>query len=159
MLRNEGPFIWVTWLIKPLTGAESCAWCYWFKSQFDSKSWTKAERVNNLARWQVGHTDLLNQRAKALREEGCTVTREAQNHFTVKSEVATRAGKPDLIAKQGKMDTGTTLLLPDAAWQARFALPHHRPSPTPVAPIRHFRRHQQPRSTSDPPTKQGAQKQ
>ena len=59
-----------------------------------SKSWTKAERVGNLARWQVGHTDLLNRKSKALREEGYTVTREAQNHFTIRGELATMAGNP-----------------------------------------------------------------
>ena len=51
VLRKEGPYIWVTWLTKLLTGDDSCEHASWFKTQFDAKSWTKAERVANLARW------------------------------------------------------------------------------------------------------------
>ena len=56
VLRRDGPYIWVTWLNKLVTGDQSCEWAYWFRTQFDSSSWTRAERVGNLARWQVGHT-------------------------------------------------------------------------------------------------------
>ena len=31
------------------------------------------------------------------------MTREAQNHFTIKGELATLAGKPDLVARQGDL--------------------------------------------------------
>ena len=103
VLRKDGPYIWVTWLNKLITGDQSCEWAYWFRTQFDSNSWTRAERVGNLARWQVGHTDLLNRKARELREEGYTVTREAQNHFTIKGDLATLAGKPDLVARQGDL--------------------------------------------------------
>ena len=103
VLRKEGPYIWVTWLTKLLTGDDSCEHASWFKAQFDSKSWTRAERVNNLARWQVGHTDLLNNKAKELKGKGYEVSREAQNHFTIKGNLATIAGKPDLIARQGDL--------------------------------------------------------
>ncbi len=60
VLRKDGPYIWTTWLSKLLVGDNSCEWASWFKTQFDGKSWTKAEQVNNLTRWQIGHTDLLN---------------------------------------------------------------------------------------------------
>ena len=103
LLRKEGPYIWVTWLTKLLTGDDSCEFASWFKTQFDSKSWTRAERVGNLARWQVGHTDLKNARAKEFREQGYQVTQEAQNHFTVKGKQATIAGKVDLVARQGDL--------------------------------------------------------
>ena len=103
VLRKDGPYIWVTWLNKLITGDQSCEWAYWFRTQFDSNSWTRAERVGNLARWQVGHTDLLNRKARELSEEGYTVTREAQNHFTIKGDLATLAGKPDLVARQGDL--------------------------------------------------------
>ena len=59
--------------------------------------------VNNLTRWQVGHTDLLNSRARELREAGYAVTREAQNHFIIRGQLATMAGKPDLVASQGDL--------------------------------------------------------
>ena len=102
-LRTEGPFIWVTWLSKLLAGDDNCEWASWFKTQFDGNSWTKVDRGSNLAGWLVSYTDLLNSRSRVLREKGYKVTREAQNHFTVISRVATISGKPDLIARQGNL--------------------------------------------------------
>lgn len=103
VLRKGGPYIWVTWLTKLLTGDDSCEFASWFKTQFDTNSWTRAERAGNVARWQVGHTDLLNGRAREFREQGCQVSHEAQNHFTIQGKVAAIAGKPDLIALQGDL--------------------------------------------------------
>ena len=103
VLRRDGPYIWVTWLTKLLTGEDSCEFASWFKTQFDPRSWTRAERIGNLARWQVGHTDLKNAKAREFREQGYEVTHEAQNHFTIKGRLATIAGKPDLMACQGDL--------------------------------------------------------
>ena len=103
VLRKEGPYIWVTWLTKLLTGDDNCEFASWFKAQFDGSSWTRAERVGNLARWQVGHTDLKNAKAREFREQGYQVTHEAQNSFTIKGKLATIAGKPDLLARQGDL--------------------------------------------------------
>ena len=86
VLRKDGPYIWTTWLSKLLVGDNSCEWAAWFKTQFDSQSWTKAEQIGNLARWQIGHTDMLNRKARELREQGYEVTREAQNQFTVNAK-------------------------------------------------------------------------
>jgi len=105
VLRKDGPYIWTTWLSKLLVGDNSCEWASWFKTQFDGKSWTRADQVSNLARWQIGHTDMLNRKAGELRKQGYEVTREAQNQFTVAAEkikVAV-AGKCDLIARQGDL--------------------------------------------------------
>ena len=38
VLRKDGPYIWVTWLNKLITGDQSCEWAYWFRTQFDSNS-------------------------------------------------------------------------------------------------------------------------
>ena len=105
VLRKDGPYIWTTWLSKLLVGDNSCEWASWFKAQFDGKSWTRADRVNNLARWQIGHTDLLNRKAQELRGQGYEVTREAQNQFTVNARTlrVAIAGKCDLIARQGDL--------------------------------------------------------
>ena len=93
----------VTWLTKLLTGDDNCEHASWFKTQFDGNSWTRAERVTDLARWQVGHTDLKNARAREFREQGCQVSHESQNHFTIKRRLATISGKPDLVARQGDL--------------------------------------------------------
>ena len=103
VLRKEGPYIWVTWLAKLFTGDDSCEHVSWVKTQFDSNSWTRAERVTNLARWQVGHTDLKNTKARESQEQGYQVSHEAQNHFTIKGRLATIAGRPELIARQGDL--------------------------------------------------------
>ena len=103
VLRRDGPYIWITWLTKLLVGDNSCEWASWFKAQHDGKSWTRAERVGNLARWQIGHTDMLKRKAQELREQGYEVTYEGQNQFTINSNkirVAV-AGKCDLTARQG----------------------------------------------------------
>ena len=52
---------------------------------------------------QVGHTDLKNAKAWKFQERGYQVTHEAQNYFTIKGRLATIAGKPDLIARQGDL--------------------------------------------------------
>ena len=103
VLRKEGPYIWVTWLTKLLTGDDSCEFASWFKAQFDGNRWTRAERVGNLARWQVGHTDLKNAKAREFRDQGYQVTHEAQNSFTIKGKLATIGGRPDLLARQGDL--------------------------------------------------------
>ena len=103
VLRRDGPYIWVTWLSKLLVGDNSCEWASWFKAQYDGKSWTRAERVGNLARWQIGHTDMLKRKARDLLEQGYEVTYEGQNQFTINADkirVAV-AGKCDLTARQG----------------------------------------------------------
>ena len=105
VLRKDGPFIWTTWLSKLLVGDNSCEWASWFKAQFDGRSWTKAERVGNPARWQIGHTDMLNGKARELREQGYEVTREARNQFTINARTlkVAVAGKCDLTARKGDL--------------------------------------------------------
>lgn len=83
VVRSDGPYIWITWLTRLLGGVENCMWVSWFKTQFDSKSWARAERVDSLARWKIGHTDMLNRKAWELRGLDYEVTREDLNHFTV----------------------------------------------------------------------------
>ena len=31
----NGPYIWVTWLPRPLSGGSSCEWSLWFKAQHE----------------------------------------------------------------------------------------------------------------------------
>ena len=57
-LRANGPYIWVTWLPKLLSGQTSCEWASWFKAQHYSDSWT---RMPDLTRWLTAHTALLNE--------------------------------------------------------------------------------------------------
>ena len=40
-LRESGPYIWVSWIAKLLTGENSCEWAAWFKAQHETSSWGK----------------------------------------------------------------------------------------------------------------------
>ena len=33
VLRNNGPYVWVTWLPRLLSGENTCEWANWFKTQ------------------------------------------------------------------------------------------------------------------------------
>ncbi len=36
-LRANGPYVWVTWLPRLLSGESSCEWASWFKAQHNSE--------------------------------------------------------------------------------------------------------------------------
>ena len=55
-LRNNGPYVWWTWLTKLLTGENSCEWAAWFKSQHESWSSEKTPSTFDVVQWQVAHT-------------------------------------------------------------------------------------------------------
>ena len=44
MLRQDGPYIWVTWLTKLLVGENSCEWSAWFRAQHEGWSWEQAAK-------------------------------------------------------------------------------------------------------------------
>lgn len=100
--RNYGPYIWVTWLTRLLTGEDSCEWASWFRSQHDGNSWEKAPSTFDLAGWQLKHTALLNTVRQEWEDKGFTVFSENQNQFHLRGKLATLGGKPDLIARRGK---------------------------------------------------------
>ena len=96
-LRSSGPYIWVTWAAKLLTGENSCEWAAWFKAQHESRSWEKVSSGFDQAGWMIKHTALVNRLRAEWEDNGYTVTAEAQNSFTLRGSAATLAGKPDLI--------------------------------------------------------------
>ena len=101
MLRDGGPWIWVTWLTKPLAGETSCEWASWFKSQYDGKTWTRAPSDFDEVTWKMGHTELLHRLAADHRQQGFVVTLEDQNQVTLRGQIATVSGRPDLVARDG----------------------------------------------------------
>ena len=101
-LRSSGPYIWVTWAAKLLTGENSCEWAAWFKAQHESWSWEKVSSGFDQAGWMMKHTALVNQLREEWEQNGYTITAEAQNSFTLRGNAATLAGKPDLIAVRDK---------------------------------------------------------
>ena len=98
--RGEGPYIWITWLTRLLAGESICEWASWFKAQHEGDSWAREPSSFNMARWQVGHTDMLRWCAREYRLAGYTVNLEGQNSITLRGKAATVAGKPDLVVQR-----------------------------------------------------------
>lgn len=99
-LRPEGPYIWVTWLTRLLTGDNSCEWSSWFRSQHESSSWDKMPSDFDSVKWNLNHTALLNKCRDNWELDGYSVLTEES--FTLKGNTATVAGKIDLIAEDSK---------------------------------------------------------
>ena len=103
VLRESGPYIWVTWLTKLMVGENSCEWAAWFRGQHEGRSWRKVPSDFNLASWQIDHTELVNKIRNDLESQGQTIFVENQNSFTLRGASAALAGKPDIIAtREGK---------------------------------------------------------
>ena len=104
-LRQDGPYIWVTWLTKLLVGQNSCEWAAWFSAQHEGWSWEKVPSGFDAVGWQITHTARINEFRDSLEALGQTVFTEGQNSFTLRGRTAALGGKPDLIARSG--GTGT----------------------------------------------------
>ena len=100
-LRNDGPYVWVTWLPRLLIGENSCEWASWFKAQHYGNSWTRMPSDFDLTQWLMDHTALLNESRTTWERQGYSILTEDQNHFTLKGSSAVLAGKPDLVARKG----------------------------------------------------------
>ena len=78
-LRATGPYIWVTWLPRLLSGESSCEWAAWFKAQHEGSSWARVPADFDQAGWLMDHTALLNEQREVWEKQGCSVLTEAQN--------------------------------------------------------------------------------
>ena len=96
--RRSNPYLYVTWIAKYLVGERSCLWATWFKTNHER--YDKASSGFDSARWNMEHTDLMNELVDRLEERGCKVFIERQNEFRVASlrSGTVISGKPDIIA-------------------------------------------------------------
>ena len=97
--RATGPYVWVTWLPRLLSGESSCEWASWFKAQHEGWSWSRMPSDFDQAGWLMNHTSLLNQQRQRWEAQGYTVLTEGQNSFNLRGSSAVLAGKPDLVAR------------------------------------------------------------
>ena len=97
-LRENGPYVWVTWLTKLLVGENSCEWAAWFRARHENWSWEKVPSKFDQTTWQINHTALLNQIRERLEADGKPVFVENQNSFRLRGSVGTLGGKPDIIS-------------------------------------------------------------
>lgn len=92
---RSAPYVYVTWITKLLSGDDQCQWAAWFKSHF---TFDKAKRDFDVAAWTAAHNDMIRKRVAALTADGYLVFLENQNAFHLHGEIATLAGKPDIVA-------------------------------------------------------------
>ena len=98
--RATGPYLWVTWLPRLLSGESSCEWAAWFKAQHEGWSWSRMPSDFDQTGWLLNHTALLNEQRQRWEQQGYTVLTEGQNSFNLRGSSAVLAGKPDLVARR-----------------------------------------------------------
>ena len=97
-IPRPNPYMYVTWIAKYLVGERNCQWAAWFKTNY--RDYQKVPNTFDSARWNMEHTDLLNQFADRLEARGCKLFIERQNSFKAvssNSELVIQ-GRPDIIA-------------------------------------------------------------
>lgn len=95
-VAKDGIYIWVTWLSKLLADQSSCKWAVWYKIHFKYEA---LKRGFDLERWTKEHDELVQFRARQLRNDGYDVYIEDENRFAVQGcSGAIVAGKPDILA-------------------------------------------------------------
>lgn len=92
--RDE-PFIWATWLTKLITGEAHCEWALWFRAR---NTFEKLESGANLEGWTKEHNELVEWRARKLREAG--IRPRIEQGFEVIGRTATVKGKADIAYEQ-----------------------------------------------------------
>ena len=95
---RRSPYLHATWIAKALVGDKSCLWALWYKA--NHQGYAKALSNFDSARWMMDHTELLNELAEQLEQQGCEVHIEHQNGFRLESPRSgvVISGTPDIIA-------------------------------------------------------------
>ena len=97
--RATGPYVWVTWLPRLLSGDSSCEWASWFKAQHEGWNWSRMPSDYDQTAWIMNHTTLLNQQRQRWEHQRYSVLTDGQNSFNLWDSSAVLAGKPDLVAR------------------------------------------------------------
>ena len=80
-----GPYVWVTWLPRLLSGESSCEWASWFKSQHEGWSWSSMPSDFDQVDWLTNYTALLNRQRQRREEQDYTILTEGQHSFNFRS--------------------------------------------------------------------------
>ncbi len=95
---RPNPYMYVTWIARPLVGEKNCLWAPWYKASY--QGFERVLSTFDSARWNMEHTDLLNEFADQLQARGCELFIERQNEFKAESPNSGMVihGRPDIIA-------------------------------------------------------------
>ncbi len=97
--RNQ-PYIWVTWLTKLLTGADSCEWATWFKSHFTFEQESTGFDIEGWERLHTEYMQITQEEIYNTYGPEPVVTVEGENSFKVEGKSGIIiAGKPDIILR------------------------------------------------------------
>ena len=61
---KSAPYLYVTWIARPLVGEKNCLWATWFKA--NNQGYAKVPSDFDSARWNMEHTDLMNKLVEKL---------------------------------------------------------------------------------------------
>ena len=91
-------YLYLTWIPRYLTGEKSCLYAAWFKA--NHQNYKKMPSDFNSAKWNMEHTNLMNELVEELEERSCEIFIEKQNSFKVESARSgvVVGGTPDVIA-------------------------------------------------------------
>ena len=94
---RSAPYLYVTWIPRYLTGEKSCLYAAWFKA--NHQGYAKMPSDFDSAKWNMEHTDLMNELVAELEERGCEIFIEKQNSFKVESARSgvVVGGTPDVV--------------------------------------------------------------
>ena len=97
-IQRTAPYLPVTGISRYLTGDKSCIFAAWFKA--NHQGYAKMPSDFDSAKWNMEHTDLMNELVEELEDRGCQIFIERQNSFKVESSRSgvVVGGTPDIIA-------------------------------------------------------------
>ena len=77
---RTAPYMPVTGISRYLTGDKSCVFAAWFKA--NHQGYKKMPSDFNSAKWNMEHTDLMNELVEELEERGCQIFIETPELFS-----------------------------------------------------------------------------
>ena len=69
-------YLYATWISRYLTGDKSCLWACWFKANY--QGYDRMPSDFDSARWNMEHTDLLNELVAELEERDASCSSNAR---------------------------------------------------------------------------------
>ena len=96
--RDQTETNYATWITRPLVGERSCLWALWFKTS--NQDFKKTPNTFDSGKWNMGHTDLMNELADRTEARSRRLFIERQNEFKTTSPHSGLVirGRPDIIA-------------------------------------------------------------
>lgn len=94
--KRSIPYIWASWLARPIVRTNTCLWSIWFRAHYSD--YPRASNNFDSRSWRIKHGELVDAAERNFQQRFLTVQRERQNVFQYRGQSgAILAGKPDLV--------------------------------------------------------------